>query len=86
MNRIPPSEQIQKQIEALLQGNWTDKEDLVTKLLMLDTQRLAQEMLEQETTDYLERDHYQRRKEDQEHRGYRNGYRPANMDAAVGRI
>jgi transposase-like protein len=86
MNRIPPSEQIQKQIEALLQGKWTDKEDLVTKLLMLGTQRLAQEMLEQETTDYLERDHYQRRKEDQEHRGYRNGYRPANMDTAEGRI
>ena len=86
MNRIPPSERIQKQIEALLQGDWEDKEDLVTKLLMLGTQRLAQEMLEQETTDYLGRDHYKRREGDQEHRGYRNGYRPAKMDTAEGRI
>jgi putative transposase len=86
MNRIPPSERIQKQIEALLQGNWEDKEDLITKLLMLGTQRLTQEMLEQEVTDYLGRDHYERREDNQEHRGYRNGYRPANMDTAEGRI
>jgi len=30
-------------------------------------------MLEQETTDYLERDLYKRCKSDQEHPGYRNG-------------
>jgi len=42
MNRIPPSKRIQKQIEALLQGDWESKEDLVPKLLMLGTQRLAQ--------------------------------------------
>jgi putative transposase len=86
MNRIPPSEKIQKQIEALLQGDWINTEDLITKLIRLGTRHLAQEMLEQETTDYLGRGHYERHEGEQEHRGYRNGYRPANMDTAEGRI
>ncbi len=86
MNRIPPSERIQKQIEELLQGTWADQEEMVNKLLMLGAQRLAQEALEQEVTDHLGRGHYERREDDQEHRGYRNGYRPAAMDTAEGRI
>lgn len=72
MNRIPPSERIQKQIDDLFHGNWQTKEDLVGKLIMLGTQHLAQEMLEQEVTDYLGRGHYERREEGQEHQGYRN--------------
>jgi putative transposase len=86
MNRIPPSEQVQKQIAALLQGQMVPEEDLVSQLLLLGSQKLAQELLEQEVTDYLGREHYQRREANQEHRGYRNGYRAANMDTAEGRI
>jgi len=86
MNRIPPSGRIQKKIEELLQGTWADQEEMVTKLLMLGAQRLAQEALEQEVTDHLGRGHYERREDDEEHRGYRNGYRPAAMDTAEGRI
>jgi len=86
MNRIPPSERIQKQIDALLEGNWTDGEDFVTKLILLGAQHLGQEMLEQEVTDYLGRSHYERREKSNEHRGYRNGYRPARMDTAEGRV
>jgi putative transposase len=86
MNRIPPSERIQKQIDDLFHGNWENKEDLIGKLIMLGTQHLAQEMLEQEVTDYLGRDHYERRDEEQEHLGYRNGYRSAYMDTAEGRV
>jgi len=86
MNRIPPSERIQKQIDALLEGEWTDGEDLVTKLILLGAQHLGQEMLEQEVTDYLGRGHYERREESNENRGYRNGYRPARMDTAEGRV
>ena len=86
MNRIPPSERIQKQIDALLEGNWSDGEDLVTKLILLGAQHLGQEMLEQEVTDYLGRGHYERREESNENRGYRNGYRPARMDTAEGRV
>jgi putative transposase len=86
MNRIPPSERIQQQINALLEGDWTDGENLVTQLIRLGAQHLGQEMLEQEVTDYLGRGHYERREESNEHRGYRNGYRPANMDTAEGRV
>jgi transposase-like protein len=86
MNRIPPSEQIRKQIETLLNGDWETVEDFVSKFILLGSQLLAQESLEQEAADYLERDHYQRRRDDQEHRGYRNGYRPAKVDTAEGRI
>ena len=86
MNRIPPSEQIQKQIDALLEGEWANGDELVTKLILLGAQHLGQEMLEQEVTDYLGRGHYERREESREHRGYRNGYRPANMDTAEGRV
>jgi putative transposase len=86
MKRIPPSEKIRKQFKTLLNGNWDTTEDLVSKLMLLGSQLLAQESLEQEATDYLEREHYQRRKGDQEHRGYRNGYRPAKVDTAEGRI
>ena len=86
MNRIPPSERIQKQIEDLLQGTLAEQEELVTKLLMLGAQRLAQEALEQEVSDHLGRGHYERREADEEHHGYRNGYRPAALDTAEGRI
>ena len=86
MNRIPPSKRIQKQIDELLKGNWKDSDDLVTRLIHLGAQHLAQEMLEEEVTDYLGRGHYERRENNEEHLGYRNGYRPANMDTAEGRV
>lgn len=86
MNRIPSSEKIRKQISKIMQGDWENEEDLITKLLHLGAQRIAQEVLEQEVTDYLGRDHYEHRGADQEHRGYRNGYRRAAMDTAEGRV
>jgi len=43
-------------------------------------------MVEQEVADYLERDHYQRRRPEQEHRGYRNGYEPGRIRTAEGEI
>jgi len=70
MNRIPPSEQIQKQIDALLEGDWANGDELVTKLILLGAQHLGQEMLEQEVTDYL--GDYERREESNGNSGYRN--------------
>ncbi len=58
----------------------------MTKVLMLSAQRFTQEALEQEATDYLGRGHYERREGGEEHRGYRNGYRPAEMDTTECRI
>jgi transposase-like protein len=37
-------------------------------------------------TDYLEREHYQRRRPEQEHLGYRNGYVPGRIRTAEGEI
>ena len=86
MNRIPPSERIQKQIDALLEGEWANGDELVTKLMHLGAQHLAQEMLEQEVTDYLGRGHYECSEDGEENLGYRNGYRSAPMDTAEGRV
>lgn len=86
MNRIPPSEKIRKQISQIMQGDWENEEGLITKLLHLGAQRIAQEVLEQEVTDYLGRDHYEHRDANQEHCGYRNGYRQVAMDTAEGRV
>ena len=70
MNRIPPSERIQKQIDALLEGEWANGDELATELILLGAQHLGQEMLEQEVTDYL--GVYERREESNENSGYRN--------------
>jgi len=86
MNRIPPSKRIRSQIEALMNGAFEDQEDLLSQLVRLGVQQLVQEALEQEATDYLGRDHYEHRREGQEHRGYRNGYRSAPLDTAEGRV
>jgi hypothetical protein len=51
MKKIPPSERIRKQIEALFAGEgWQDQVDLISKVLYLGAQQLAQEVLEQEVT------------------------------------
>jgi putative transposase len=86
MNRIPPSQLIREQIEALLNGAFEDQDDLLSQLVRLGAQQLVQEALEQEATDYLGREHYEHLQEGQEHRGYRNGYRPAGLDTAEGRV
>jgi putative transposase len=86
MNRIPPSKQVDAQIKTLLNGAFEDQEDLASQLVRLGAQRLVQDALEQEVTDQLGREHYQRRQEGQAHRGWRNGYRPAALDTAEGRV
>jgi hypothetical protein len=73
MHRIPPSQKIGNKFERLMNEG-------------LDIERLVQEMVEQEATDYLERGHYARRRPEQEHRGYRNGYEPGRVRTAEGEI
>jgi transposase-like protein len=62
------------------------EEDVTSKVVRLGIERVVQEMVEQEVADYLERDHYQRRRPGQEHRGYRNGYEPGRIRTAEGEI
>jgi transposase-like protein len=60
--------------------------DVTSLIVRLGIERVVQEMVEQEVTDTLERDHYQRRRPEQEHRGYRNGYEPGRIRTAEGEI
>jgi transposase-like protein len=86
MKRIPPSQQIGKKVNELLKQGLDGEDDITTVILRLGVERLVQEMVEQEVTDYLEREHYQRRRPEQEHRGYRNGYEPGRIRTAEGEI
>jgi putative transposase len=86
MHRIPPSQKIRKKMEELLDQGLDGDRDVTTIVFRLGVERLVQELVEQEVTDYLERDHYERRQPEQEHRGYRNGYEPGRIRTAEGEI
>lgn len=86
MHRIPPSQKIGKKVDELLRQGLDGEEDVTTAIIRLGVERLVQELLEQEATDYLERGHYQRRQPEQEYRGYRNGYEPRRMRTAEGEV
>ena len=86
MHRIPPSQKIGKKTEELLKQGLDGEADVTSLVVRLGIERVVQEMVEQEVTDYLERGHYQRRRPEQEHRGYRNGYEPGRIRTAEGEI
>jgi putative transposase len=86
MHRIPPSQKIGKKAEELLKQGLDGEADVTSLVVRLGIERVVQEMVEQEVTDYLERGHYQRRRPEQEHRGYRNGYEPGRIRTAEGEI
>jgi putative transposase len=86
MNRIPPSQKIGKKMEELLKQGLGGDADVTSLVIRLGIERVVQEMVEQEVTDHLEREHYQRRRPEQEHRGYRNGYVPGRIRTAEGEI
>jgi putative transposase len=86
MHRIPPSQKIGKKTEELLKQGLDGEADVTSLVVRLGIERVVQEMVEQEVTDYLERGHYQRRRPEQKHRGYRNGYEPGRIRTAEGEI
>jgi uncharacterized membrane protein YheB (UPF0754 family) len=70
MERIPPSQRIAKQISKLLDQGLVGEEDVRTLMIRPGVERLVQEMSKQEATDELEREHYKRRRPEQEHRAF----------------
>jgi putative transposase len=86
VDRIPPSQQIGKKLDELLSQGLKGEGDVTSSIVRLGIERLVQELVEQEVTDYLEREHYQRRRPEQEHRGYRNGYEPGRIRTAEGEV
>jgi len=86
MQRIPPSEQIRKQLDDLLEKGLVGLENPIGALVQLGAQLVVQELLEQETTEQLGRGHYQHRKRGEPLRGHRNGYEPGRLRTAEGDI
>jgi putative transposase len=86
VRRIPPSEQIRKQLDELLGNGLEGQDNLVGTLVQLGAQLVVQELLERETTERLGRGHYQHREPGEALRGYRNGYEPGRLRTAEGDI
>jgi len=62
MNRIPPSQEIGKKTEELLRQGLDGEADVTSLVIRLGIERVVQELVEQEVTDYLEQEHDQRRR------------------------
>lgn len=84
MKRIPPSQQIRQEISSLLSEGIKGEGSILTELVKKGVQHLLQEALEQEVTDHLGRGHYERRKEESPHQGYRSGYEPKGVKTSEG--
>jgi len=86
MRRIAPSDQIKQVIANLLHEGLESQEAPADMLLRLGAQLLIQEVMEQEATDFLGRERYERQQPGQPKRGYRNGYEPGRIRSAEGEI
>jgi len=83
-NTIPPSEEARHPLRAFLREGMSSSAQPSSELLRLAAQVVVQEMLEQEVTDFLGRERYERRAEGEG--GYRNGYEPGRIRSAEGEI
>jgi putative transposase len=86
MPRIAPSAKIREEITRVLHDGVPEDQDVVGTLLRVGAQRVAQELREEEATDFLGRDRYVRHRGPEPHRGYRNGYEPGRVRTAEGDI
>ncbi|WP_197585821.1 transposase [Thermosulfidibacter takaii] len=85
MKKVPPSQKMRKEIEDILERIPEDfnSHSILEEIIRKGAAIVLQEMLEQEVTEFLGREHYQRgglRK------GYRNGYEPYRIKTAEGEI
>lgn len=84
MQRIAPSDQMRQQLAAQLAGGLETSEQPASQFLRLAMQLVVQEALEQEVTDYLGRERYERRSDEQQ--GWRNGYEAGRIRSAEGEV
>ena len=73
MKRIPPSEQISQEISFWLSEGIRDDANILKGLVTKAVQRVLQEAVEQEVTDHLGRERYERRRGGAPHRGIEMG-------------
>jgi len=83
VERIPASKKIRKELGELLQGMHTGG-SIVSDIVKKSAALVLQELMEQEVTEFLGRDHYQRSNDTKQ--GYRNGYEPLRIKTAEGKI
>jgi transposase-like protein len=86
MEKIPPSKAIRNEIRGILEEGVGRDGSVLDALLERGTRLVMQELLEGEVKDFLGREHYARREEGEEHRGYRNGYEPGRIKTAEGEL
>lgn len=82
--KVLPSERMNKALEMLLQQDAQTRDDLLGALLRRGSERILQEALEAEVTDFLGRGHYERASEETPQAGYRNGYRDRRLKTSAG--
>lgn len=81
--RIAPSERMQQAMSAFLQEGISSSEQPLSQFIRLAVQNVVQQAIEQEVTDYLGRERYERQ---EEVKGHRNGYKPGWIRSAEGEI
>jgi putative transposase len=81
--RIAPSERIGQAMTDFLQQGIIEEEKPLSQFIRLAVQNMVQQAIEQEVTDYLGRDRYERQPDV---KGYRNGYKPGRIRRAEGEI
>lgn len=84
MKKVPPSKKVRKELNEILEKGVMEG-NLLSEFLKKGMQLLMQEMLEAEVTDFLDRDHYERNRNDI-HTGYRNGYETSHIKTTEGKI
>jgi putative transposase len=87
--KIRPSMKIRKEISEIIEGMKDSEqcyEDPMQGLMLKAKELVIQEMLEQEVTEYLGRESYERNPEKVYYQGYRNGYEPKQLKTPEGRI
>jgi putative transposase len=81
--RIAPSDRVQQEMNAFLQQGMASSEQPLSQFIRLAVQKMVQQAIEQEVSDFLGRERYERQSESN---GYRNGYKPGRMRSAEGEI
>jgi len=84
MNRVPPSERLNKELKEVLAGQIAEKDNLLDRVIETSVKMVVQRVLEQEVEDYLGRGYYERSPESRA--GYRNGYEAKRVKSAEGEI
>jgi transposase-like protein len=83
-DNLPPSDQMSKRLFELLDGQG-ETEVVLSELMRRGAERLLQQALEEEVTDFLGRERYERADEESS-TGYRNRYRDRTIKTAEGRL